>query len=55
MLLELTKHKWQEFSKDGLFVSTLLPNPVFCIKWDRPAKFKVQARFREMLEADANR
>jgi hypothetical protein len=55
MLLELTKHKWQEFSKEGLFVSTLLPNPVFCVKWNRPAKFKVQTRFRELLEADANK
>lgn len=50
MLLELTKHKWQEFSKEGVFVSTALPNPIFCLKWDRASKFKVRARFRELLE-----
>src|SRR5205085_10685920 len=35
MLLQMTKRKWQDFSKEGVFVSTALPNPVFCIKWDR--------------------
>ena len=54
MLLDLTKHRWQDFSKEGIFVSTALPNPIFCIKWDRPTKFKVQARFRELLEAEQN-
>jgi hypothetical protein len=55
MLLELTKRKWQEFSKDGVFISTVLPNTIFCIKWDRPSKFKVQARFREILAAEENK
>jgi len=50
MLLELTKTKWQDFAQDGVFVSTVMPNPIFCIKWDRTAKFKVQARFRQLLE-----
>lgn len=50
MLLELTKTKWQDFSKEGVFVSTALENPIFCVKWDRAAKFKVQAKFRELLE-----
>ena len=50
MLLTLTKKKWQDFSKEGVFVSTVLPNPVFCIKWDREAKFKVQARFMQIVE-----
>jgi len=50
MLLQLTKHKWQDFSKEGVFVSTVLPNAIFCIKWDRESKFKVQARFMRILE-----
>lgn len=51
MLLELTKTKWQDFAKEGVFVSTVMDNPIFCIKWDRAAKFKVQAKFREFLVA----
>jgi hypothetical protein len=54
MLLELTKARWQDFSKEGVFVSTVLPNPIYCVKWDRAAKFKVQAKFREVLEALEN-
>jgi hypothetical protein len=50
MLLQLTKMKWEDFSKEGVFVSSALPNPVFCIKWDRAAKFKVQARFTKIVE-----
>ena len=50
MLLELTKTKWQDFAQEGVFVSTVMPNPIFCIKWDRTAKFKVQAKFRRLLE-----
>ena len=49
MLLTLTKHKWQEFDKEGLFISTALPNPIFCIKWDRQAKIAVQFRFKKIL------
>jgi hypothetical protein len=54
MLLQLTKHKWQDFAKEGVFVSTALPNPIFCIKWDRQTKFKVQARFLQLLEEQQN-
>lgn len=50
MLLELTKTQWQDFSKDGVFVSSALPNPIFCIKWDRVAKFKVQAHFQKVVD-----
>jgi len=50
MLLELMHHKWQEFSVDGLFISTALPNPIFCIKWDRETKIKIRIRFRYFLE-----
>jgi hypothetical protein len=54
MLLELTKHKWQDFSKEGVFVSKVLPNPIFCIKWDRETKFKVRARFMQIVEEQKN-
>jgi hypothetical protein len=47
MLLELTALKWQFFAQDGLFISTALPNPIFCIKWDREAKLKVRRHFRQ--------
>jgi hypothetical protein len=50
MLLELTKRKWQDFAEDGVFVSTALSNPVFCIKWDRPTKFKTQAHFSRIID-----
>jgi hypothetical protein len=50
MMLQLTKHKWQDFAGEGVFVSTALPNPVFCIKWSREARFKVQAKFLQFLE-----
>lgn len=51
MLLELTKTKWEDFAKEGVFVSTVLENPIFCIKWDRMAKFKVQKKFRDLILA----
>jgi len=50
MLLDLTKTKWQDFTKEGVFVTTVLDNPIYCIKWDRQTKFKVQAKFRALLE-----
>ena len=50
MLLELTHKKWEDFSGDGLFISTALPNPVFCIKWDRQTKMKVQFHFKKVVE-----
>jgi hypothetical protein len=50
MLLELMHKKWQDFSSDGLFISTALPDPIYCIKWDRETKFKVQIRFRHWIE-----
>lgn len=49
MLLELTKIPWQEFLDDGLFISTQLPNPIFCIRWDTAARRRVQARFARRL------
>src|SRR5688572_11819069 len=29
MLLQLTKRRWQDFSKEGVFVSSVFPNPIF--------------------------
>lgn len=55
MLLTLTKKKWQDFSQDGLFISTALPNPIFCIKWDRATKVAVQIRFKLYLEQEASK
>ncbi|HLF94896.1 MAG TPA: hypothetical protein VJB14_15625, partial [Planctomycetota bacterium] len=49
ILLTLTQRKWEEFADDGVFVSKVIPNPVFCINWDRTAKFKVQARFQKLI------
>ncbi len=50
MLLELMHLKWQDFSKDGLFISSVLSNPIFGIKWDRKVKINVQRRFRYFLD-----
>ena len=41
---------YQGFAKEGVFVSTALPNPIYCIKWDRQTKFRVQARFLQILD-----
>ena len=50
ILLDMLKLRWQDFSDDGLFISTALPNQVFCIRWERPAKFKIQAKLRKLVE-----
>jgi len=52
ILLTVTKSKWEDFAQEGVFVSTVLPNPVFCIKWDRAAKIRVQAKFAQLLPKD---
>ena len=49
MLLEWTRIPWQEFLDDGLFISSQLPNPMFCIRWDTAARKRVQARFARRL------
>jgi hypothetical protein len=49
MLLHLTHHTPEEFFDDGVFISTALPNPVFCVKWkNREAKTRVQAHFTQL-------
>jgi len=49
ILLTVTKRSWEEFRSEGLFVSTVLPNPVYCIKWDRATKVRVQAKFGSLI------
>jgi hypothetical protein len=49
MLLKLAGLQWQSFSRDGVFVSTALPNPIFCITWDPGARQRVQKKFLEIL------
>jgi hypothetical protein len=49
ILLTATKTRWQDFASEGVFISSVLPNPIFCIKWDRAAKIKVQAKFDQLL------
>jgi hypothetical protein len=48
-LVTVSKTRWQDFASEGVFVSTVLDNPVYCIKWDRAAKIKVQAKFAELI------
>lgn len=48
--LRLSGRRWEEFYDDGVFISTALENPIFCIRWnDRAARLRVQARFRSLL------
>ncbi len=50
MALQISGRSWQEFYDDGVFVSSALENPVFCIRWtDRASRFRVQSRFRKLL------
>jgi len=49
ILLTVTKTKWEEFANEGVFISTVLPNPVYCIKWDRAAKIRVQEKFAKII------
>lgn len=49
ILLRRTNMKWQDFSDLGVFVSSQLPNPIFCIKWDPGARQRVRNKFLELL------
>jgi hypothetical protein len=51
--LQISGRRWQEFYDDGVFVSTALENPIFCIRWnDRPSRLRVQARFSRLIQED---
>jgi hypothetical protein len=50
LLLKLMGRRWEEFEEDGVFVHTVLPNPIFSIRWkDRESRARVQARFARLL------
>ena len=49
ILLDRLGLQWEAFYKDGVFQSTQLPNPVFCLKWDPGARARVRARMAELL------
>jgi hypothetical protein len=49
LLLRQTGIRWQEFMEDKLFVSTQLPNEIFCVRWDPAIRARVRDRFRKIL------
>src|SRR5262245_31960099 len=49
MLMKMMNLDKKELYQDGLFISTLLPNPVFCLRWDPGARQRVQTRIFKML------
>jgi hypothetical protein len=49
MILERLSLKWEAFYKDGVFLSTQLPNPIFCLKWDPGARSRVRTRLLALL------
>ena len=52
LLLKLTGLDWKkEFFEDGAYMSSLLSNPIFCIRWKdgMASRRKVQARLAKLL------
>lgn len=50
LALQLSGRSWKEFYDDGVFITTALDNPVFCVRWnDRASRFRVLAHFRSLL------
>jgi hypothetical protein len=49
MILERKGLKWEDFYKQGVFMSTALPNPIHCLKWDPGARARVRAKIVELL------
>jgi hypothetical protein len=49
LLLKRMNKKWEDFAEDGVFMSKLLPNPIFGLKFDPGARARVKARFIPML------
>ena len=51
LLLQLTGIPWETFREDGVFIHTIIPNPVFSVKWEKPdSRYRAQARFMGLLE-----
>ncbi len=53
MLIRMMGLDWKkEFLEEGAFVTSLLPNPIFCIRWKEPSllsRRRVQAHFVRLL------
>ena len=51
LLLKLTKADPKPFAADGAFITTQLPNPIFCIRWKdgMASRRRAQARFVQLL------
>lgn len=52
MLLRMMGLNWKEFFEDGAFMTSLLPNPIFCVRWKEPSlvsRRRVQAHFVRLL------
>ena len=50
MLLDILQLSWKDFEKDGVWVSTQLSNPIFCIRFDNmAARYKVKAHFAKIV------
>jgi hypothetical protein len=49
ILLERLNLKWETFYNDGVFISSQLPNKVFCLKWDPGARARVRTHFQKLL------
>ena len=50
MLLDILKLPAKDFEKDGVWVSPLLANPIFCIRFDNmQARFRVKAHFAKIV------
>jgi hypothetical protein len=51
ILLRVLKLSWKTFADDGVFVSTALPNPIFCLSWkEEPlSRKRAQERLKTLL------
>ena len=51
LLLKLTPLDKKEFFEDGAYMTSLLPNPIFCIRWKDglASRRKVQVRLAKLL------
>ena len=53
LLLKEMNLDWKEFFKEGVRMPTVLPNPIYCIRWVEPSvasRRRVQARFAELIK-----
>ena len=51
LLIKLTGVSWETFRDDGVFIHSVIPNPVFSVKWSRPdSRHRAQVRFKALLD-----